>query len=275
MGVTVNGQTLDRLVWNVRTIGERLGTSGRRGVNVEANQIDGTGWRPDKPLAELLITLSMWIAGSDPDGDFPLDPLMRSRMRKRLDQLLLLMGQQDALSEIVDTDTDRRCFAEIAQPLLPTTMAGGGRAEVQFPLTIPAGCWEDVAEFDTGAVVLGADTDVTIPASGSTLPTVGLRIDLTPPVRNLRLETATGRFVEFSGDIPAGAATRIDLNPWDPACYQVSAPGVSLIAALTIPDVVALPLPAAVVDPVITATAENTSGASRIRVRGRRRWQTA
>lgn len=275
MGLTVNGQTLDRLVWNVRTIGERLGTAGRRGANVEANQIDGTGWRPDKPLAELLITLSMWIAGADPDGDFPSDPFMRTRMRRRLDQLLLLMGQQDDLAEIVDTDTDRRCYAEISQPLLPTTMAAGARAEVQFPLTIPAGCWEDVDEFDTGDVVLTADTDVTVPAGGSTLPTVGLRIDVSPPARNLRIETAQGRFVEFSGDLPAGAATRIDLNPWDPQVFQVSTPAVSLLAALTIPDVVPLPLPAAVADPVISITAQATSAASRIRVRGRRRWQTA
>lgn len=273
MGVTVNGQSLDRLVWNVRTIGERLATAGRRGANVEGNTIDGSWWRPDKPLSELLVTMSMWIAGADPDGDFPSDPLMRSRMRKRLDQLLALMGQQDGLAEIVDTETQRRCYAEITGAIQPTTMAAGGRAEVSFPLTIPAGCWEDVAEFDTGDVVFDGDTDVTVPAGGSTLPTIGLRIDLTPPASNLRIETAAGRFIEFNGPLPAGAATRIDLNPWDPKAYQVSTPATSLLAAVVIPDVVALPLPAGVMNPVISATGTGTSGASRIRVRGRRRWQ--
>jgi hypothetical protein len=275
MGLTVNGQSLDRLVWNVTTIGERLGTAGRRGANVEANRIDGSAWRADKPLAELLLNLSMFILGSDPDGDFPADPFMRGRMRKRLDQLLVLMGQQDALAELVDTETQRRCFAEVAQPLLPTTMAHGARAEVQFPLTVPAGCWEDVAEFDTTALVLTANTAVPVPCAGSTLPTVGLQIDLTPPASNIRIETALGRWFEFNGPLPAGAATRLDLNPWDPAVYQTSAPGVSLLAAAAIPDVVPLQLPASPTNPVLTVTATGTTAASRIRVRGRRRWQTA
>jgi hypothetical protein len=276
MPVTVNGQALSRdLVWNVRTIGDRLATAGRRGSNVEANRIDGTGWRADKPLAELLVTLSMWLSGSDPDGEFPADPTLRARMRKRLDQLLALMGQQDDLAEIVDTETGRRCFAEIQGVLTPSTMAAGARAEVMVPLVIPAGCWEDVAEFDTGDLVLTANTNVVVPAGGSNLPTVGLRIDITPPAGTIRIETAAGRYVEVSGNLPAGAATRIDLNPWDPAAYQLSAPGVSLLAAVTIPDVVALPLPGAAADPALTVTAVGTSAASRIRVRGRRRWQTA
>ena len=276
MGMTVNGQPLARdMVWNVRILGERLGTAGRRGGNLEANQIDGTGWRPDKPLAELLVTLSMWLSGADPDGEFPADPLMRSRMRKRLDRLLLLFGQQETLAELVDTETQRRCYAEVSQPLLPQTMAAGARAEVQFPLTIPAGCWEDVAEFDTGDQVLTAATNLPVPSAGSNLPTVGLRIDITPPARNVRIETAQGRWIEINGDLPAGAPLRVDLNPWDPQAYQTSAPGVSLLAAVVIPDVVALPLPAAAVNPVLSVTAEATSAASRIRVRGRRRWQTA
>jgi hypothetical protein len=275
MGMTVNGESLDRLVWNVRTIGERLATGGRRGANVETNAIDGALWRSNKPLGELLVTLSMWLSGSDPDGDFPEDPLLRSRMRRRLDQLLVLMGQQDALAELVDVETQRRCFAEISQPVMPSTMAAGARAEVQFPLTIPAGCWEDVDEFDTGDVVFDGDTDVTVPCGGSTLPTVGLRFDFTPPASNIRVETADGRWVEFNGPLPAGAATRVDLNPRNPAAYQLTAPGTSLLAAVVLPDVQSLALPVSAVDPVVTVTAAGTSAASRVRVRGRRRWQTA
>lgn len=276
MAVQVNGTLLARdLVWNVRTIGERISTAGRRGANVEANVIDGTLWRPDKPLTELLFTLSMWLSGADPDGEFPADPTLRARMRKRLDQLLALMGQQDGLSEIVDTETQRRCFAEITDAITPSTMAAGARAEVSFPMVVPAGCWEDVAEFDTGQVVLGASTNVPVPCGGSTLPTVGLRLELTPPASNLLIETPGGRWVRFNGALPAGAYTVLDLNPRDPACYQSSAPGVSLLAAVELPDVVCLPLPAAVADPVLEVTAAATTAASRIRVRGRRRWQTA
>lgn len=275
MPVEVGGVSLEGLVWNVAVQGERLVTAGRRGANVETSNIDGVLWRPGKPLAELYPVLTMWILGSDPDGDFPLEPHARKRMRARLDQLLLVMGQQEGLVEVVDTDTDRRCWAEIQATIAPTTMAGGGRAEVQFPLAVPAGCWEDVAEFDTGQVVFDGDTGVTVPCAGSNLPTVGLIVELTAPATNVRLETASGRWIEFNGAVPAGAATVIDLNPRMPAAYQSSSPGVSLLAAVELPDVQSLALPAAVMNPVISATATGTSGASRIRVRGRRRWQTA
>lgn len=275
MPVTVAGLSLESLVWNVRVQGERLVTAGRRGANVETSNIDGVLWRPNKPLAELYPILSMWILGADPDGDFPLEQRTRMRMRARLDELLFVMGQQAGLVEVVDTDSNRRCFAEIQAALAPTTMGGGGRAEVQFPLAVPAGCWEDVTEFDTGQVVFDGSTDVTVPAGGSNLPTVGLIVELTPPATNVRLQTAAGRWIEFNGALPAGAATRIDLDPRMPAAYQLSAPAVSLLAAVELPDVQALALPASVINPVISATASGTSGASRVRIRGRRRWQTA
>lgn len=276
MGVTVDGVSLDRLVWNVRTIGDRLITAGRRGGNTPAATVDGTIWRADKPLSELYPSLSMWLAGADPDGDFPAVPRMVARMRLRLDELLTLLVGQDRLREIVDTDTGRRCFAEVTDVLAPRTMAGGARAEVVVPLVVPAGCWEDVTAFDTGAVVLPAAGSVTVTgAGGGHLPTTGLTIELTPPGRNIELTTADGRWIKFNGDLPAGAATRIHLDPLDPRCYQISAPGVSLIAAVVLPDVVPLPLPNSAADPVLDVTAEAVTGASRIRVQGRRRWLSA
>jgi hypothetical protein len=275
MPVTVAGMSLDDLVWNVTTIGDRLVTAGRRGGNVETGNLDGTVWRANKPLAELTPTLSMWLLGSDPHGEFPDSLPMRMVMRARLDTLLKVMGQQEGLVEVVDTETSRRCFAEIVAALAPDTMAAGSRAEVQFPLVVPAGCWEDVAEFDTGAVVLGASTNVTVPCSGSTLPTVGLRIELTPPASNLLITTPQGRWVRFNGALPAGVYTVLDLNPRLPAAYQSSTPATSLLAATELPDVQALTLPASSTNPVLTVTATGTSAASRIRVRGRRRWQTA
>lgn len=275
MPVTVGGVDLASLVWNVRLQGERLVTAGRRGTNVETSNVDGTLWRPDKPLAELYPILSMWILGADPDGEFPAETRTRMRMRARLDQLLLLMGQQEALVEVVDTDSQRRCYAEIQAALAPTTMGGGGRAEVQFPLVVPAGCWEDVTAFDTGSTVFGASTAVTVPCGGSNLPTVGVTIELTPPASNVRVTTAGGKWVQFNGALSAGASTMLDLNPRMPAAYKTTTPTVSLLAAVELPDVQPLAIPASVTNPVVQVTAAGTSGATRIRIRGRRRWQTA
>jgi hypothetical protein len=276
MPLSVNGTSLDSLVWNVRFLGDRLATAGRRGSNLDTGGLDGTRWRGDKPLDELTFTLQMWIVGSNTDGSLPGDPTLQQAMRTRLDQLLRLMNQQDELVEVADTDTGRRCFAEIQAAITPTTMAGGSRAEVTFPLVVPAGCWEDITAFATTAVVFGASTAVTITgAGGGTLPLTGLTIKLTPPARNIRITTAAGKWVQFNGDLPAGADTWLVLDPSDPQAYQSSAPTVSLLAALDLPDVIPLPLPASTADPVVTVTAEATTAATRIAVTGRRRYATA
>lgn len=276
MGVTVAGQTLDRLVWNVRFLGERLATGGRRGANLDSSGLDGTRWRAGKPLAELYVTLSMWIVGSNTDGEFPANTTLKQAMRARYDQLLRIMCQNEGLVEVADTDTGRRCFAEVAAAVAPTTMAGGSRAEVQFPLTIPAGCWEDTAAFATSPAVTPASGTVTVTGGGGgTAPLTGLTVTLTPPGRNIRLATAAGGWVQFNGDLPAGADTKIVLDPQAPAVYQTSAPAVSLLAALDMPEVIPLAIPAGLADPVITVTAEAVTGASRISFTGRRRWLTA
>jgi hypothetical protein len=276
MGIEVNGTTLDSLVWNIRFLGDRMATAGRRGANLETAGLDGARWRADKPLAELAVNLSMWLVGSNTDGTLPGNPTLKAAMRTRYDQLLRLMGQAEQLVEVRDTETGRRCFAEIQAALTPATMAGGSRAEVVFPLVIPAGCWEDTTAFATTPVVFGASTAVTVTgAGGGTLPLTGMTIKLTPPGRNIRITTASGKWVQFNGDLPAGADTWLVLNPENPACYKVTAPTVSLLAALDLPDVIPLPIPASTADPVLTVTAEATSAASRIAFTGRRRWASA
>jgi hypothetical protein len=276
MGITIGGTSLDTLVWNVRTLGDRMVTAGRRGANLESAGLDGTRWRPNKPLGELAITLSMWIVGSNFDGALPGTPTQRQAVRTRLDTLLRLINQQEALTTIADTASNRRCRAEIQAALGPATMAGATRMELQLPLVIPAGCWEDVAEFASATVVFGASTAVTIVGGGGgTLPLTGLTIKLTPPASNVRITTAGGKWVQFNGALPAGADTWLVLAPENPQAYQTSVPGTSLLASLDLPDVIPLSIPAATADPVVQVTAAGTSGATRIAFTGRRRYATA
>jgi hypothetical protein len=268
MGVTVGGVSLDSLVWNVRTRGDRMVTAGRRVKNIARAGLDG-----------LAFSLRMWILGADPLGEFPSDPVMRSRVERRYEKLLRVMAQQDELVEVVDTRSQRRCFAEIGDNIGPTIQAGGSRAEVEFPLVVPAGCWEDVTPFDTGTgVVLPANGSITVTGGGGgTLPLQGLTITLTPPASNVVITTADGRWVQFAGPIPAGAATVLDLNVADPYAYQLGAPATSLLSKVTWDTVAPLPIRASAsgADPVLTVTAGATTAASRIRIQGRRRYLTA
>jgi hypothetical protein len=276
MGVTVGGVSLDSLVWNVRTRADRIASAQRRGKNQPRAGLDGTAWMPGKPLDELQFNLQMWILGADPLGEFPADPDMRTKVLKRYDKLLRLMGQQSALVEVVDVGRQRRCFAEIGDNIGPSVMAGGTRAEVEFPLTVPAGCWEDATPFDTGTAVPLAYGPLTVTgAGGGTLPLLGLTITLTPPASNITLTTSDGRWVTFAGALPAGAATVLDLNTADPNAYQTSSPGTSLLSKLTWDSIAPLPIPASTADPVLTVAASATTSASRIRIQGRRRYHSA
>jgi hypothetical protein len=278
MPVTVGGVSLDSLVWNVTTRSDRVSTAGRRGQNIERAGLDGRSWWPGKPLDELEFDLKMWIQGSDPFGELPTVPLARRKVAARYDRLLRVMAQQVGLVEIVDTEAQRRCFGEVAGAVSPDIMAGGNRAEVKFPVTVPAGCWEDVTAFDTGAaVVLPAAGNVTVVGGGGgTLPLLGLTITLTPPASNVVITTSDGHWVQFAGALPVGAATVLDLNADDPNAYQVSSPGVSLLSKVTWDSVAPLPIPVGSgADPVLAVTAASTTGASRIRIQGRRRWMSA
>jgi hypothetical protein len=276
MGITIGGTSLDTLVWNVRTLGERMATAGRRGTNLESAGLDGTRWRGNKPLAELQLTLSMWILGSNFDAALPGSPTMRQAVRTRLDTLLRLINQQEALTTVADTTSNRQCRAEIQGALGPATMAGATRMELQLPLVIPAGCWEDVTAFTPAAVLFAASTAVTVVGGGGgTLPLTGMTVKLTPPASNVRITTAAGKYVQFNGAVPAGADTWLVLDPENPQAYQTSAPTVSLLGSLDLPDVIPLAIPASTADPVVTVTAASTTSATRIRFTGRRRYATA
>jgi hypothetical protein len=277
VSVTVAGTSLDSLVWNVRTIGGRMVTAGRRGGNIEAAGLDGARWQP-KPLAELTPDLAMWILGCDTDGTFPESGTLRGQMRTRYDQLLRIMGQQHGLTEIVDTESQRRAFAEIQGAIGPSTMAAGSRAEVTFPLVIPAGCWEDVTVTTTPLVVLPASGPVTLAGfGGGNLPITGLTVRLRPPGRNVRITCTDGSWIQFSGDLPAGDDTVLYLGGAEPAARQDGSV-VDLLHAVTWDGPTAYPLAVPVTstaDPVVTVTAEATTAASGIQVSGGRRWQSA
>jgi hypothetical protein len=275
VSITVGGVSLDSLVWNVRTIGGRLRTAGRRGANLTRAGLDGAGWQP-KPLAELTPDLAMWILGCDTDGTFPESGTLRGQMRARYDHLLRILGQQDGLTEIVDTESQRRALAEIQGAIGPTTMAAGSRAEVMVPLVIPSGCWEDVTVATTPLVVLPASGPVTLTGmGGGTLPLVGLVVRLRPPGRNVRITCSDGSWLQFSGDLPAGDDTVLYLA--DPAVRQDGSV-VDLLHAVdwSGPSAYPLAVPVPLVgDPVVTVTAEATTADSRIQFSGRRRWQSA
>lgn len=275
-GLTVGGTSLSSLVWNVRTRSGRMTTAARRGGNLPLAGRDGTSWRP-KPLDELAFELSMFLTGANTDGSMPADGSMLAKIRSRYDDLCRLFSAQQKLVEVVDTDSQRRCFAQLDSGMAPQ-MTGPGRAEVVVPLVVPAGCWEDTALFTTTNTVLPSNGPVTLNgAGGGTLPLAGFTIRLKPPGRNIRVTASDGSWIEFQGDLPVGNDTEILLGEVPPDARQVGSP-TSLLNAVRWSwgrsGSFSIPL-IGTADPVVTVTSENGSGASRIQFEGRRRWTSA
>jgi hypothetical protein len=276
MGVTVGGVSLDSLVWNVRTRAGRWGTAARRGGNIPMSGMDGTVWTPNKPLDEMEVDLDMWILGCGTDGSMPDSAAGKTLVRQRRDQLYRLMANQRSLFEVVDTESNRRCMAELGGGVSPVVQAGGTRAEVTFPLLVPAGCWEDGSAVTTSNMVLTASGSYTLTGlGGGTLPLQGLVITLTPPARNIVLTVSDGSTLLWNGDLPAGGTTVIRTDPAAPRARHNDT-GLSLMGAVMwTPGPGLLTIPEGTTDPVVTITAEATSGASRVQFSGRRRWHAA
>lgn len=274
MPLTVNGESLASLVWNVETIADRISVTTRRGGNVETS-VDGSFWHPNKPLAELGFGLKMWIT-DDSDAEFS-GGVKGSRMRRRLDKLLRIIAQQNALAELVDTETQRRCYAEMVDSVVPVVMTDQKFMTLVIPVTVPAGCWEDVAEILSTEVSLPSNAAVTLDGfGGGTLPLAGMTVKLTPPGRDIQITASNGSFVKFVGALPAGNPTRLFLKP---GAIDVKQDGnsASLISALQFNRSMPLAVPATAGDPqvTVTSTLADITAASMIQFIGRRRWLTA
>lgn len=270
MGLKLAGE-LAGLTWNVRTKGDRWATAGLRGDNRIVPALDGATYRPGKRLEQLDLSLECWIVGAHQDGGMPDSAYGRQLVHERYQALL--NGFRGTLGEVVDTDTGRRCWAELAGSTDPSTMAGGTRAEVDLDLTVPAGCWEDVTGFSVAATPVANGTQVTLPgAGGSRLPIIDAKLMLTPPYRNVRITEPGGQWLQFDGDQPGSSVLTIDCTAWTATLQGGSVnylPRVRWSAASMLP-ISGFPGP-----PVLTVTGEGFSSASRLAVTGRRRWYSA
>jgi hypothetical protein len=69
-----NGVVLNTLAWNIKTKGgTRFSGPPRRGENQKIPFLEGRQYVP-KLRDSRIITLEMWVRGSDEDGTYPLDP---------------------------------------------------------------------------------------------------------------------------------------------------------------------------------------------------------
>ncbi|MDL5159398.1 hypothetical protein [Actinomycetospora termitidis] len=271
MALTLGGLAGD-LTWNVRTKGSRWTAAEPRGDNLAIPGRDGSVWRPGKRLDQLSFAIEVWLLGCAPDGSMPRNQDARALLKARYETLLHALRPPGTLTELVDTDTGRRCYAELAGGPDPDTMAGGTRAEVEFDVIVPAGCWEDVTPFTLADTPIANGTTVTVPgAGGSPLPVTDTVITVTGPGRNVRITEPGGEWLAWSGDLPASKLI-IDTKAYT-AKYQGGT--INYLPRVSWSAVPMLPIRAYPGNPALTIAIEQAGGASRINVTGRRRWYTA
>lgn len=271
MALTLGGLAGD-YTWNVRTKGDRWTAADLRGDNLPIPGRDGATWRAGKKLDQLGFTISCWILGSAADGSMPRNQDARALVKQRYEALLHALRVPGQLTELVDTSTGRRCYAELAAGTDPDTMAGGTRAEVDFDVLVPAGCWEDVTPFTLADTPIANGTVVTLAgAGGSPLPITDTTITLTGPGRNVRLTEPGGEWLAWSGDLPASKLI-VDTKAYT-AKFQGGT--INYLPRVSWSAVPMLPIRAYPGDPALTVAIEQAGGATRLAVTGRRRWFTA
>ncbi len=134
--------SLQKLGFNISTIGGRLDMTHRRGRNVNVQYRDGTLWTP-KDYAEKELELAMWVIGADEDTGVPAsDP--ESEMWANLENLRRLFVTDSKLGfltyrhPVQNKDIVAEC--EVRSQIDFQTMAGATRAAFIVTMHTP-GVW--------------------------------------------------------------------------------------------------------------------------------------
>lgn len=219
MALTVNGQSLSTLAWNIESRGARWQVPGRRGENFAMPGVHGATHVMGKPYEENSLPLSMWAVGANPDGSLPADKNSRLKCLENLDMLSRLFSAP--VLELIETDPDtgaqRRCLGEVVQAIDFSSMAGGTRAEFAVEIVVPGSFWFDISN-TVQTVPTGVTTAKTLTFSSfsaMTAPLVGATYEVAGPVASPVLaDPVTGQWVKLGRTLTSGQVWKIDTANW-------------------------------------------------------------
>lgn len=280
--ITVDGTRLDTLAYNVEVkSGFDLGTSAR-GANATVAGVDGELWTPNKRDSAGRMTIAMWVNGTDVDGVSASDTY--ERYRQNMDTLRALFGKRHALLDVRQTLGStlgtRQALCEVLQAIDPdVNRQGFGKFSVL--LNIVGAFWQDTADqnYDLNPATTGVKSVTQF--AGATAPMRDLQIVFDGPWTSPSItDTLTGH-VLTGPTIAAGSQWMVDTT------QHTSRTGVGIAfttggaQALTsttrtgahTPGLFALSPAAAAGTPQITLGGTGLTAASRLRIRGRRKYR--
>lgn len=268
--LTVDGVVLNTLAKNISSLTGRLRAPAVRTSNILVPGRHGALYSPNKKYDQALITLPMWVVGSDDDGAIPEGSTARREFFKRIDELTKLFKKTSGLLDVRHTLPDgsvRQCYAESLDVMDFTTDASP-RGLFSVNLTVPEVFWQDV---DTRSQVLAANGASVVASdfAAATAPMEDLVYRLDGPWTSPRLTFADGSFVAVNQAIPAGQGMSVDSGNWDLTGHNGFVPDYTKIQHDGADSYWAA-LPAE--NQTITLTGADRTAATQLTVTGRRKF---
>jgi hypothetical protein len=213
--LTINGTVMNTLARNVSSLTGRLRVPGRRTKNLDVPGKHGKLYVPNKKFQAGMVTLPIWVAGCNDDGDIPGGSTARREFYKRVDELVTLFGV-GTLLDIRHTLPDgsiRQTFGEVLDMFDFTTDAAP-TGKVTVVLELPDTFWQDVNTTTQSLVGTGATLNPTNFAGGSA-PIEDMVYDFLGPWTNPGVTFADGSFFQYSAALAAGNVLKVDSGQWE------------------------------------------------------------
>jgi len=215
--ITVDGVALDGWAWGVTA---KVKTRpALRPADVQISGVDGLTPSLDDDFAESLVTLTMYVRGSDEDGYVPPGAAALAQCKANLDTLLAVFSKTYALLDIQENADGvgglRRIYGKVIQPIEPDLKAGA-LAELKVQVMAPFSFWEDLepADWTQTAVTSGSVYEVTT-LQGSTAPISDAVFLFTGPGTNVELsDFNTHDYCRLNYALAAGQSWRMNSATW-------------------------------------------------------------
>lgn len=280
--ITVEGVRLDTFAWNIETkTGWDLGQSARGG-NVEIPGMDGELWTPNKRESAGRFAVSMWVMGSDANGNVAADKY--ELYRQNLDSLKAIFGKRHKLLTVQhvlgSTIGTRECLAEVVDAYDPAVAAQGLIGRFTVMLRIPGTFWRDTADlnYDLNPATTGQKTLSAFAGATANMRELTLVFD-GPWTSPTVTDDATGHVI-LGPTLASGSQWNVDTV----AHTSKTGTGIAFTAGGTqamlqtsrsgafAPGLFGI-TPAGSSAPTVTLGGSGLTGVSRFRIRGRRKYR--
>lgn len=230
--LTVDGFLLNTLAYNISTGSGRAQSPAIRGTNAQLAGRHGEIYVPMKTMDVGTFTLSMWIAGCNPDGTIPTSVnLQRIQFLTSRDKLIQLFTKRYALlhfAQIMPDFSVRECYGDVLEIVDFSSMAGRTRADFNVAVRVPDVYWQDASVTTQGFTNMTFSSSTTTQTFSSFTPSTGYISDsvvtVTGPITNpVIADAASGISVSLLGTaVPAGQTWVVDSSQWASTLNSVS-----------------------------------------------------